>query len=287
MNLFAITSHAGARIIRLPLAQSIQNELAENFKEQETAFMDGITEEHEFDGRYNPELGELLKISDFDDVDGMVNAINGPLTIPTYDPEEHPFTCIRGLFSGYVENEVPTVLIQLFEQRRILARKGLTVFYSNNTFLKMEQSGLTVDTKLLAILKGNVLKFQSFHFLRRVFDLDDLFHEATDPDVQKFTQHASIAVANPAAFVQQADMVIRKKIAFIQQSQVLEKYTGPELQAAAAQFGITVQLDGDNRLVIPGQRAQIKELLRFLDEDYFESVISKKRYVSNSKRVAD
>ncbi len=44
---------------------------------------------------------------------------------------------------------------------------------------------------------------------------------------------------------------------------------------------------GGNRIVIPSNKTELRRLLRFLDEDYYESALSQMRYVSNSKRVAD
>lgn len=287
MNLFAIVSSPGLRVLRLPVTNPVQTEIANEFRRQEAAFMDGIDDEHEFDGRYRPEEGELLKISNFDDIEGMGQAVLNPLQVDQYDANQHSLNDVKALFSGYSENGVTTILIQYFERRRMLARSGLTLFFSNNTFQKMEQSGLTLDNKLLAILKGATLKFQSFHFLRRVFEVDDLLQQATDQDLQSFAQLPTVAIADQQALVDQADSIVRRKIGFILQSGVLTNYSPVEIQAAAAQFGIILSVDANQRLVLPHERASLKKILRFLDEDYFESPISKTKFVSNSKRVAD
>ena len=36
----------------------------------------------------------------------------------------------------------------------------------------MSDAGSRLDTKLLAVLEDNILKFQSFHFLRRVLEVE-------------------------------------------------------------------------------------------------------------------
>jgi hypothetical protein len=38
---------------------------------------------------------------------------------------------------------------------------------------------------------------------------------------------------------------------------------------------------------LPTNRTELLRLLRFLDEDYYESALSQTRFLSNSKRVAD
>jgi hypothetical protein len=39
--------------------------------------------------------------------------------------------------------------------------------------------------------------------------------------------------------------------------------------------------------LLPTNRTELLRLLRFLDEDYYESALSQTRFLSNSKRVAD
>jgi hypothetical protein len=250
--------------------------------------MDGIDAEHEFDGRSRPEEDELLKITGFEDVYGLSTAVENPLQIQAFDPNEHSIDQIKGLFSGYVENGVTTVLIQVFEHRRVLTRGGvLSIILTNNTFHRMSDAGLSLDTKLLAILKGGTLKFGSFHMLRRVFDVNELFQKATDQDLQAFAQKPILFVADLAKFLTDADQVIRRKIGFILQSGVLGRHTAAELKRAAAQFGIVLTLDAQQKIALPPERAALKKILKFLDEDYFESALSKTKFISNSKRVMD
>lgn len=74
-NLFALTNNPASRIIRFSLSQEVQNELTSYLKNQEKCFNDTIQEEIPFDGKYKPALGEILTIENFDDIDGISNAI--------------------------------------------------------------------------------------------------------------------------------------------------------------------------------------------------------------------
>lgn len=287
MNLFAITKIAGARIIRFPLTQQLQNDIGALFAQQLAAFNHGIDEVVPFDGRYRPEAGELLAINDFDDVDGMAQAIANPLTVEQYDPAIHQLNSIKALFTGNNDGGAERILVQLFESRRLIATKGLSMFFSNNTFEKMNDSGLTLDTRLLAVLEGRTLKFQSFHFLRRVFELSEYFKEATYEEVAAFANHAKLAAADPAAFAEAASAPIRRKINLIMQSQILDNFTSEQLVAAAQTFNVVVETGPDGRIVLPTNSTELRRLLRFLDEDYYESPLTQTRFVSNSKRIAD
>lgn len=288
MNLFALTDIPEFRVLRLPLTQDLQQEVVTLFRAQERAFMSDIDQEVTFDGRCRPEPGELLVIRDFVDVDGLQEAIRSPLEADQFNPQTHDLARIKALFSGYDRDGDVTVLVQLFEPRRVIARKGLAIFFTSaGTFTKGSDAGLTLDHRLLAVLKGVELRFQSFHYLRRVFEMEDYFEAATDQDVLSFARHPKIAVANDNEFLAIANRVVRSKITLIQQSGILDNHTCAEIAAAAEGFNINIQVDGNQCIVLPNDRRELRRILRFLDEDYYESPVSQTKFISNSKRVAD
>ncbi|SAI69871.1 Uncharacterised protein [Bordetella ansorpii] len=287
MSLFALTSLPGSRIVRLVLTAALQKEIQDLFAEQLEAFEAGIVDTIAFDGRYTPDEGELLAIEGFHEAGALRDAVANPVSVEAYDPGQHGLDSVRALFTGQGERGAERVLIQRFERRRLIASRGLAIFYSGNTFRKMEQAGLTLDTKLLAVLDGGTLRFQSFHFLRQVFDLSEQYNEATNEDVQRFATHAKIAVEDADAFLAGAGALVRKKIALILQSGLLDKYSTRQIAAAAQEFDLPLDVDAQERIVLPGNRTALRRLLHFLDEDYYTSPISRTRYVSNSKRVAD
>lgn len=287
MNLFALTSVPGNRIIRFPLSQDLQEEIQGVFADQLDAFLSEIEEEIPFDGRYVPEQDQLLVINEFVDVDGMLDAVANPLAIEQFNPQTHSLEYVKALFTGIQENGNCKVLIQQFENRRLIATKGLAIFFSGNTFQKMHNAGLTLDSKLLAVLDGTTIKFQSFHFLRRVFDLSDYFNEATNDEVSAFATHDKLFVIDVSAFIENTSPLVRKKIALIRQSRVLDNFTSEQIVAAAQTFNLAFETTDDGRIVLPNNKTDLRRLLRFLDEDYYESPLSQTHFVTNSKRVAD
>ncbi len=287
MNLFALTNVPSARIVRFPLTAELQTEVEAVFAAQLAAFEAGIVETVVFDGRYIPDEGELLVIPDFPDVDGLRDAAANPLNVEVFDPTQHSLDSVKALFTSYGNGGAERVLIQCFERRRLIANKGVAMFFSGDTFRKMSDAGLTLDTKLLAVLEGASLKFQSFHFLRRVFDLTEHYNEATNEEVTAFATHAKMSVEDLPGFLASASQLVRKKIALIRQSGVLENFTSQQIVASAQAFNVQIAMNADGRIVLPTNKTDLRRLLRFLDEDYYESALSQTRYVSNSKRVAD
>lgn len=285
LNLFALTSDPNARVLKLSLNASLQQAITDVFEQQYIDFNDGITTRVPFDGRYRPDADELLFIDNYVDLDNLIDATLNPVSVTAFDEKLHSLDTVKAIFTGSTDS-TPRVLIQIFERRRLIA-KGLSLFVTGNTFQKLDSGGLTLDTKLLAVLEGTRLTFQSFHFLRRVFALTDCYKEATAAEVVEFATLPSIYCADPNAFEESANSIIRSKIGLILQSDVLSKHTPQALAAAALVFKLTIPVTPDGRIELPDNTADLRRLLRFLDEDYYESPLSQTHFISNSKRVAD
>ena len=287
-NLFALTDDPANRRLRFALSKDVQSELTSLFQEQEEKFINDDCEEIPFDGKYKPDLDEVLVIKEFDDIDGLADAITDPLSIHEVKPTPEMFSKIKALFSGYVDgNGAPTILIQHFDKRRIISTNGLSIFHASNVYKKIEGIGLTIDTKLTAILRDGTLKFKSFHFLRQIFDVSEYYKEATDNDIIQFASMSCIRVNDADKLVKISDTWVRRKLWLISQSQILEKVPVADIKAVATEFNIELETmtdDGAEKIVVPEEKKTLKKLLRFLDEDYYKSPLLENYYLANSKR---
>lgn len=78
LSLFALTNDPARRIVKFELSNPVQSELTDYIQDQEQDF-DEATEEFEFDGNYKPDAGEVLYINNYDDIDGLEQAVDNPL----------------------------------------------------------------------------------------------------------------------------------------------------------------------------------------------------------------
>jgi hypothetical protein len=287
MNLFALTRDSSRRILRIPLSAEVQSEVSSTFSGQEEYFRKSCEERIDFDGKYKPDEGECLLIADFDDIDGLHSAVANPLSVPEIEPATTEFETIKALFAGKIDGEKRITLIQSFDKRKIISNKGLSIFHSANVFRKVEGVGLTLDTKLAAILEDKDLSFFSFHAARQIFDLTQYYKEATDEDLNEFAASSFVKIEDLPNFILMSDTWIRRKVSLVMQSGILEKVQLETTKQAALIFGIDIQTEANNgnvALVLPKNKADLKKVLRFLDEDYFQSVLSSTLHLSNSKR---
>lgn len=243
-----------------------------------------------FDGKYKPDQGETLFIKEFDDIDGLEDAINNPLNIHEINPDIEDFERIKAIFSGYRadKEEKTIILIQNFEKRRIISTSGISIFHDKDEYIKIIGNGLTLDSKLTAILENKELKFNSFHLIKQIFDMASYYQEATDSDIDSFASLENIHVNKKTVLIENSDSWVRRKLWLISQSQILQKIPVTQIKAIAAEFSIelkTEKFNDEEKICIPEDKRELKKLLRFLDEDYYKSPLLNNGYISNSKRL--
>ncbi|MDC9614208.1 DUF4868 domain-containing protein [Xenorhabdus khoisanae] len=266
------------------------------FKRQKDYFENNYTTSVEFSGGYITSPAEYFCIDNFDDVIGVLDAIQTPDSIQEWSPQDISIFNIKALFSGEIVSSGAVgnikAYLQCFDKRQIIDNKK-TIFHSilqdDNTFKLSDSDGLVIDNKLTAILENDKLKFKSFHMLRRIFDVDGYFKEATDDDLREFANHEHFHISSDFDLINIADTVIRKKVSLINKSRVLEDYTVDDLLSIAKVNDVTLDLEiyedgGEKKITMPQEKKHIKRLLSFLDEDYFTSQITRTLYQTNSKK---
>lgn len=286
-TLFAYTRAPGQRIVRFAVDQAVQRELTA-YLDSQVDFFDLEREIIVFDGKYKPDGDEMLVIEEFDDIDNLAAAVLAPLNIPIADPADFSFDQIRALFFGKTVNGETSVYLQTFDRRKLISEAGFSIFHSNNVYKRIEGTGLTLDVKIAAKLEGNSLKFFSFFLMRQMFDMSSYYQEATDADIAEFASLPKVVVQDQDALIAASDNWVRKKLWLIKQSGILDKVVPADLKVIAAEFGIQVVYVDDNgsdRLQLPTDKKQLKTLLRFLDEDYYKSPLSRTNFITNSKRA--
>ena len=102
----------------------------------------------------------------------------------------------------------------------------------------------------------------------------------------------SVCFEDESSFMANADSVVRKKIALLQQNHVLDDLSVNDIKTVSDDFNqhvadehkIDIMINDEGKLVIPKEKQQLKELIRFLDEDYVTAPLTKRRCLTNSKK---
>ena len=285
-NLFATCRVNGALIAkRIRLDQAVQQQIETIFNQQETEFRDGITSEVAFDGSWTPDDDEFLTIDVPQEAVIFTDTLNAnPVSIPDIDTVNFEAEGIKGIFTGVAVNGSMKVLVQRFTPQQILSRR-FSLLQNGNAFRRLSDPAFSLDSGLTCIIEDGKVKFRSFHKLRAIISLLDVYRTATDQEVQAFASHAHFEVANATAFIATADQTIRKLVHAISNGGVLNNYTVVQIEAACNAVGMAVTVN-NGKLIMPTDRAEIKKLLRFLDDGLYQAPLTGVRYVTNSKKPA-
>ncbi|KXU29575.1 hypothetical protein A0J57_23545 [Sphingobium sp. 22B] len=284
VNLFALCRlTTGLQVKRVALAQPVQAKVGHIFQTQANYFLNGVAEEVDFSGDWKPDDDELLVIDAPAEAAVITATIAAnPISLPEIDAQNFMAEGIRGLFVIDPVGQGHRVLIQAFSAQQLLSRR-FTLFQSGNSFKELTEPGFTLDNSIVAIMEGGKLKFKSFQRTRSVFDLQQFYKAATDQEVDAFCQHASLEVADVAAFKVAADQGVRKLVHAITKANVLNTHQVDVIATKAASLGINITVQ-NGKLLVPTDRKSIKTLFRFLDDGIYQAALSASRYVTNSKR---
>ncbi len=288
-NLFALVEDKNSPVRRIPLTNVLSTELAQLFAEQQQSLLAG-KQPIAFTGSYNVDSSEIFTIADYPIPAAISRTLGNPLTCQMLNLKTETHR-IKALFSGHWADDSQVINFQVFDTGKLLSR-GFTLIGSGETYKKLEEPGLILQDKLTAHYHNGTLHFSSYHNTKRFLDLADYYREATDADLDAFADTALFAFEDEASFKDHADSIVRKKIALMQKNKVLENITVADIQTVANNFnrelpeehhiGITINENG--KLIIPQDKKQLKELIRFLDEDYVTAPLTKRKCLTNSKQ---
>ena len=283
-NLFAAcreNNHLVAK--RVCLDNDVQQAVGSLFEEQEEQFRRDIVEEVDFDGRWKPDDNEVLVVDVPEQARVFSETIEAnAVAVPVIDTAHFDQEDIRALFTGTQNGGTTKVLIQQFSARQMLSRK-FSLLQNGNAFRRLSDSAFTFDSSLTCIAEEGKLKFKSFHKIRTIVDLSEIYRDATNQEVLDFAAHQSFQIADPEAFLELADQTSRKLIHAIRHSGILDDYNVATIHTAAANVGIQVGIN-NGKIVMPTERQAAKTFLRFLDDGLYKASLTGHRYVTNSKR---
>jgi Domain of unknown function (DUF4868) len=289
INLFALVEDDDVPVRRIPLTPELVTQLQQFFTAQQNYFL-ADKQQIDFAGGYNTDGGELFTIKEYSLPDSISNALTNPLQVPILKLEAETHR-IKALFSGVWTNGSKTVNFQVFDSSKLL-KKGFTLIGSGDTYKKLEEPGLILQDKLAAHYADGTLYFSSYHVAKRFLDLDAYYREATDVDLEVFVTTPLFAFEDEASFKDNADSIIRTKVALLQKNKVLDELSVSDIQKIAnnfnqdlpAEFHVNIKISEDGKLVVPKDKKQLKELIRFLDEDYVLAPLTKRKCLTNSKQ---
>lgn len=271
---------------RIKLTAALQIQIEGAFLTQEQDFIQSIKNEVMFDGGWKPEKDDVLIVAPTDEMtDIWKSSLQNIMSLPELDAKNFNKEHIKALCVSVGDGDNKRILIQNFSSRQILNR-GLSLMLSGDTFTQLSDPAFSMATNLSGILEEDTFKFKSYSNVRMIFDLTNLYSEATNNQIDTFLSHKNLSVADLNFLKQSADQTMRKLVHALSTKKIFDLYDIETLAHSANVHDFPLNI-ADGLLVIPSDKAEIKKLLYFLDDAYFKGSLSGESYITNSKRTAN
>lgn len=285
MHLFAIVWTPEYGVRRFPISQPLQSQVGDLFNAQAREFLRD-REQVPFSAGRHLESDEIHCIP-MDMPTEIASSRQSSLGQPVLEFDPRTLPHLAGLFVHSRIGGRDAILFQAFSSRQALTADKLTMILNvGRGFTKLDSAGLTLDSKLSAVYVDGNFCFRNFQTAGRLVDLAAIYHEATDAEVEEFRSMDVFVLDNVEAFGSAASIPrVRKQIALILESDVLEKVKPSKIAAKARGMGFDFVRLQKGRIVLPSDRPTLRQLLDFLQENYYDGCLTSQRYISNSKQA--
>lgn len=272
-NFYAILKDDSIR--KIDLLQTITANIRDVFISNGLLLLNDDTQEIKFDGNYAVQEEEVLYVEMSLPVN-VTEAYSNSIGINVLDLGTDN---IRTIF--WVENDV--YYFQNFDNRKLLQNKNV-IFWNNTTYDKLTERALIIENVVNAIYKDGKFYFISYANANKIYSLLEFFEAATDKQIDEFVKIDEL-VADADWLKANANSLLRKQITLVKKSNVLKGVSPRKIVNAAKKFKLTIALE-NGKLKLPNDKKQCKDILTFLNEQFYIGLITGNKYRTNSKRIA-
>ena len=271
---------------RIHLHQRVQKRLTAEFLAQKDAFL-LESEAIDYDPQYKPDDGEEhFQIKEYALPVAYKKVIEGPDAVPaieTQDFDECRVRCIFGMSQNANKREL---FFQNFDVGNVLKR-GTSFLARPDRFDELEETAVTLKDRISAYYDGKNLYFRSVNLVSRYLDLDQVFQEATNEQIETFVADKRFVQPDMDDFLAASDSWVRRKISVINARNILDSVGIDDIKRVASEFQVKLTTQrgpsGREAIVLPTDKKELKDLLRLFAQDLLQCAMTNDRFRVNSK----
>lgn len=282
IHFFALLRSDNIQIRRIPLEQAVETDVKELFTSHDDEYFHDMHLEP-FEIGYTPQedttsFVDMALAAEFNDIPNNTTVYNEL-------DRNNEITEIKVIF--IYDEASHTYYFQNFDKRNLLNRKKIAVWSNNNTFTTIQESNVfIIDNAVHAIHKEGKLYFKNFVQAGKVFDLTSFFSEASEQDMDEIFGEP-LFNSDIQWLKDNSDSIMKKQITALKRSGILDKIK-PETKKfkdAAKRVGIPENVYNTGQIVLPQDKKQCKQVLAFLNQDFFPGLLTPKQlFRTNSKK---
>lgn len=254
--------------------------ISDTLTQQADSYLKDV-EFHDYSPGFKPEAGGLLRVNFTLPTSLQKCGASTPSSLAQLKPDaliqDPPAALVA------VEQDAKPRFIFQAVDSRVLLRKGRVILFNPGSLSVNAAPGLVVRNQIDAVHVGGKLYFASEFVVKRFLDIDYLFREATDDEIDELFSGNAFKVDDWDELKSSANSLLRRKLHVIATS---GKAIVPKaVKALAERIGESVEIR-KNALVVPTEPAAFREFVRMLANDYLESPLDHELWLTTSKRPA-
>jgi hypothetical protein len=287
MDFFAIVGGHPRAVYRMDIQQELQQELEEFFQKHANQFLDDNLTVVPFEREnFHPDETEILQIRPYDLPEFLYEPLQNSVGWPVLPLDNETLSRVYCVFSYDADKE--SLVFQVITKAQRLNRNGWNIVLRNDVFTRLSDPGIVLSGTCHAVYRDDALYFKSLWWLKQIIDISDYYRAATEADVDRFSELSTIKVQNIDALKKRSGQWVRTRLAYILDSGILSAYTPQQLSTKAHEFGVNLEIvdgeKGQGKLLIPESPNELRSVLKFLEEEYYDGPITGAAYEANSKR---
>jgi hypothetical protein len=266
--------------------QDIQQDLTNRFSREAEAYLHG-KQAIDFAPSYlTAQKGEVLVARDFALPSQFREDVADPNHCEDISPRHLNDRNVKALVGAEARDD-GSVRIALFKElsgARIIDQSPLNFFLRRNTLTRADHPGLAVPERVHAVYEDGDLYFHSYDTAKKFVDLAGIYSEAAHEDVETFLNTAPVVFEGEESFYDLTDAWSRRRISMILANPVWDRISVQEIGEKAEVLPFTVETrNGGESLLLPSNKAQLRELIRFINQDNFRSILTDELHYAGSK----
>lgn len=262
----------------LHVHRDVQQELTAKFRREADR---ALRDKHvvPFSSQYpRAQKHEILVVEDFPLPARFVDDVKDSNHCDDIEIQDVDARHVKAIVGATADQDGERVEIAIFKElsgSRILDRSPWNFFLDGNTLNRLDRPGLAIPEPVHAVYKDGDMFF-AYETARRFVDLTGLCTEAAAEDIDEFLEWGPVVFRGAGDLHEAADSWCLRRISMVLASEIWTRVTVQQIKEQADTFGVALvieMVDGKESIVLPGDRASLKDVLKLLNQDFFYSLL--------------
>ena len=263
--------------------------LSEEFSHNALSVVNNEYTLHKYEPGYKPENDELcyLPIAELDIVKTVMDGVSKFDKAGLFREDDETIDNLRFYAVIVDDRKQQAVFFREFGRKKELTRSGLIPLMSEKgTYGRVMKKIFLFDDDVDCFSWDGYLFISSVPAFQRIFRYFDALTRKAQQTIRWVTRRIPISNIDDFTKACNANLLMLSKLAQVAGKPYLAKLTMTDIKRVIDEFGIDVKITteaGVEKLVFEGSPAKRWNILKLLDDDYLNSMMTKLKYESNSK----